>query len=1085
LSELQAEPKALLYGEDARLSLLAGIDAVANAVKVTLGPKGRNVVLDIGDAGPLLSKDGVTVAGEIELTDVFERQGARLAREVAVSTTGKSGDGTTTATLLTQAILRHGMSVVTAGADPNALRRGIEHAVKQVVAHLKDVQSRDLDGPEQIARVATIAANEEEVGAVIGEAFAEVGQDGLVHTVANDRHGVELEFTDGMSFRAPYASPHMATDEETMQAVLEEPYIAISGDRPESADDLLPLLDKVIPTGKPLLIIAEEIAGEALATLVVNKQSGLLTSVGIKTPEIRHQRDVMHDDLAIMTAGTSISGEYGLTLADVELGELGRADKVVVDGEYTTIVRGWGDPDDIRERVEKIRTELREDPHLNEYERNKLRERIARLSGRIATIRVGAATENELGERMHRVEDAVQATRVALHEGILPGGGVALLNAQAAIDASGLSREEQLGAEIIRKALEEPIRQIAWNAGYEPSVVAARVRGLAAGHGLDAATGEYGDMVEAGIMDPTLVTRTVLEHAASIAKTVLLTEAVITRAPAHDDLEREARGVNDYAHQVIQRPPRQLKFAEDARSDLITGIDAVAEAVKVTLGPAGRNVLLGHAGGGQTITNDGVTIAGEIALAESFTNQGALFVRHVSADTNKIAGDGTTTATVLAQAIVRHGLTNVAAGADPMALRRGIERAVDQVSDDLKRQSRDVAGRQEIARVATISSGDEEIGEVIADAIERVGNDGALSVQDGQTLGLELEVGDGMRFDRGWLREDLTTDELHKEAVLDDAYVLLVDEKVSSAARLAPILDKVRQTGRPLLIVAEMIEGEALEILVMNKARGLMTAVGVVAPVFGELRRRFLEDIAVLTGGVPVQEDLGHTLERIDVSQLGRAKKVVVTALNTTITGGAGSEEAIEQRIRQIRAEMDVRGQSHFDLGKLRERLANLIGGIAVIKVGGATEIEARERRHRVEDAVQATRAARTEGILPGGGVALLNAQAAIDPTGLEPDEATGAGIVRRALEEPLRQIATNAGAEPSVVVSRVRAMRAGEGWDAAAGTYCDLLEAGVIDPTMVTRAALEHAASIAKNVLTAECIISGPRAISAELPYT
>jgi chaperonin GroEL len=1075
--------KQITYGAEARAALLAGIDAVADAVKPTLGPKGRNVVLDIGDGGPLITNDGVTVAGEIELPDVRERQGARLVKAAAEGAVGVAGDGTTTAALLTQAIVREAIRNVSAGADPIALRRGIARAVEQAVAHLREKQSRAVAGADQIVRVAAVAADDPALGEVIGNAFAAVGKHGVVTVQANDRNELELELIEGMRFRGGYVSPHMVTDPDRAEAVLEDAYVVISGERPSSADELLPLLDKVIATGKPLLLLGERVSGDALATLVVNKLRGLVTCVAVPTPEYGPQRRLMHEDLAILTGGLPVTQELGLTLDNIQVWQLGRAERIVVDRDTTTIVGGRGDRERIEQRIRQIRTELEQNGHLNEYERDKLRERMARLGGRVAVIRVGAATETELAERMHRVHDAVQATRAALHEGIVPGGGVALLNAQPAIETSGLAPDEATGARVLRRALEEPLRQIARNAGFDPAAVVATIGGRDAGFGLDAATGSYCDLVEAGVIDPLLVTRSALEHAASIAKVVLVTECLATRSAQDDDLVEEGRRLNDEAHQVVRRPPRTLKHGVEARGALRAGIDAVADTVRVTLGPRGRNVLLARAGGGPTITNDGVTIAGEIELGDSFANQGALLARHVASATNAIAGDGTTTATVLAQAIVREGTKNIAAGADPMALRRGIEHAVDAAVRHLReQQSREVATREELARVATISANDEEVGRVVADAIDTVGNDGALSVEDGHTTGIELELADGMRLERGWLASDMVTDEVRKEAVLDEPYVLLADQKLTSGERLGPLLGRVAQTGRPLLVVARMVEGDALQTLVTNKLRGALLSVALVTPEFGERRTRVLEDLAVLTGATPVTEDLGLSLETIRLEHLGQARRVVVDQTTTTIVGARGDPAAVAARIAQLRAELESRGQTHFDRGKLRERMARLVGGVAVIKVGAPTETELRERRHRVEDAVQATRAARTEGIVPGGGVALLNAQAAIDVTGLPADEATGAAIVRRALEEPIRWIAANAGYEPSVVVDRVRGRSAGEGFDAAAGVYRDLYDAGVIDPTMVTRSALEHAASIAKTALTAECIVSGPPAMTPAL---
>jgi chaperonin GroEL len=1072
--------KEIRYNAEARAALMAGIDAVADAVKVTLGPKGRNVMLATGTGDVVVTNDGVTIAGEIELEPIFERQGARLVREVATSTNDIAGDGTTTATLLAQALVRHGLRNVSAGAQPLALRRGIELAVEQVVAHLRDEQSVTISERDQIARVAGIAAGDAQVGAVIGEAFAGSGAEAVVRVEYRDSPGLELEFIEGMQFPGSYLSPHMITDPDRREAVLENPYILISGERLSAARDVLPLLEQVIPTGRPLLIIAEHIEGEALGTLVLNRTQGALNVVAVPTPEyMRRDRQRMHEDLAVLTGGVPMSQELGVGLHAVRLVHLGEAARVVVDSRSTTIVDGKGDAGAVQRRIDLMRAELEVDDSLNDYDRDKLRERIARLGGRVAAIRVGAATEPELLERRLRMEDAVRATRAALTEGVVAGGGAALLHARVAIDASGRDADVVTGAEIVRRALEEPLRQIARNAGLEPSTAVATVGTLGPREGLDAATGEYVDLFEAGVIDPTLVTRSALANAASIAKNVLTTECVVTGLQS-EDLTEAVRRVNDNAHTVIHRPPRELVYGADARKLLQAGVDAVADAVKVTLGPQGRNVLLTSAEHGLTITNDGATIAAEIELAAGFERTGARLVRQVASSTNEVAGDGTTTATLLAQALVRHGMRNVAAGAHPLALRRGIELAVDQVVADLRdRQAVPVTERDQIARVAGLSAGGPEIGELIAKAIDIVGNDGSLSIQDGQTMSLELEVSEGARIGAGFISPDMATDEGGAEAVLDYPYILLVDHKLDSGTELGPVLNLVAPTGSPLLVIAEMVEGEATRTLVTNKLRGVLTSVAVLAPEFGERRQRVLEDLALLTGGMPIAADLGLSLETVQLAHLGRARRVVVDRTTTTILEGQGAPEGIALRTQQLRQEMEERGTTQFDKGKLVERLARLVGGVAVIKVGAATETEARERRHRVEDAVQAARAARTEGVLAGGGAALLHARDAIDASGEEPDVVTGAEIVRRALEEPLRQIARNAGIEPSAAVAAVGALGPREGLDAQTGRYGDLFEAGVIDPAMVTRSALANAASIAKTILTTECIIAGPAALS------
>jgi chaperonin GroEL len=520
---------------------------------------------------------------------------------------------------------------------------------------------------------------------------------------------------------------------------------------------------------------------------------------------------------------------------------------------------------------------------------------------------------------------------------------------------------------------------------------------------------------------------------------------------------------------------KELKYGAEARGALQDGVDAVANAVKVTLGPKGRYVVLDKKFGAPTITNDGVTIAREIEIEDVFDNQGAQLVREVATATNDVAGDGTTTATLLAQTIVHAGLKNVAAGANPLALRKGIETAVNQVVDNLRdKQSTEVGGKEQIAKVASISAADEEIGDVIAEAIEKVGKDGVVNVEEGQTFGMELEFTEGMQFDKGYISPYMVTDQDRMEAVLEDPYILIANQKIGNVRELLPVLEAVTQGGKPIVIVAEDVEGEALATLVVNKLRGTVNAVAVKAPGFGDRRKRMLEDIAILTGGEVITEDMGLKLENTQVSQLGKARRVVVGKDDTTIIDGAGEKDQIEGRINQIRSEID-NTDSDFDREKLQERLAKLAGGVAVVKVGAATETEMKEKKHRVEDALQATRAALEEGIVPGGGVALLNAQDAVSSDGLDGDTATGVEIIRKALEEPIRQIAENSGFEGSVVVNKVRDLKPGEGLNAGTGEYGDLVADGVIDPTMVTRSALQNAASIAKNILTTECIVAEP----------
>jgi chaperonin GroEL len=516
-----------------------------------------------------------------------------------------------------------------------------------------------------------------------------------------------------------------------------------------------------------------------------------------------------------------------------------------------------------------------------------------------------------------------------------------------------------------------------------------------------------------------------------------------------------------------------ITFQEEARRSLERGMDQLANAVKITLGPKGRNVVLEKKWGAPTITNDGVSIAKEIELEEPLERIGAELVKEVAKKTNDVAGDGTTTATVLAQAMLKEGLRNVAAGANPMSLKRGIERAVELSVEQIKNQAKEIEGKDEIAHVAAISAGDPEIGEQIAEAMDKVGKDGVITVEESQTFGMELELVEGMRFDKGYISPYFVTDAERMEVSLEDPYILLANQKISAVKDLLPVLEKVMQSGKPLAIIAEDVEGEALATLVVNKIRGTFRSVAIKAPGFGDRRKAMLQDIAILTGGQVISEEVGLKLENATLDLLGRARKLVVTKDETTVVEGQGSEDDIKGRINQIKTEID-KTDSDYDREKLQERLAKLSGGVAVIKVGAATEVELKEKKHRIEDAVSATKAAVEEGIVPGGGVALLQAQAGLDKVDLEGDEATGANIVRRALEEPLKQIAANCGLEGGVVVERVRSEGTnGYGFNAETGEYGDMMKFGVIDPAKVTRSALQNAASIAALFLTTEAVIA------------
>ncbi|ALX49123.1 chaperonin GroEL [Lentibacillus amyloliquefaciens] len=517
---------------------------------------------------------------------------------------------------------------------------------------------------------------------------------------------------------------------------------------------------------------------------------------------------------------------------------------------------------------------------------------------------------------------------------------------------------------------------------------------------------------------------------------------------------------------------KELKFSEEGRRAMLRGVDTLADAVKVTLGPKGRNVVLDKKFGSPLITNDGVTIAKEIELEDQFENMGAQLVSEVASKTNDVAGDGTTTATVLAQAMIREGLKNVASGANPVGVRRGIEQAVEATVNQLKGISEPIEGRESISQVAAISSDDDQVGNLIAEAMERVGNDGVITIEESKGFNTELEVVEGMQFDRGYASPYMVTDQDKMEAELEDPYVLITDKKIGNIQEVLPVLEQVVQQGKPILIIAEDVEGEALATLVVNKLRGTFNAVAVKAPGFGDRRKAMLEDIATMTGAEVITEDLGLELKNATMNQLGRANKIVVTKDNTTIVEGAGDPEGITQRVSQVRAQAEET-TSDFDKEKLQERLAKMAGGVAVIKVGAATETELKERKLRIEDALNSTRAAVEEGLVSGGGTAYINALAKIGALNLTGDEATGANIVLRALEEPIRQIAHNSGLEGSIVVERLKGEDLGVGFNASNGEWVNMVDAGIVDPTKVTRSALQNAASVSAMFLTTEAVVA------------
>ncbi|HEY8467531.1 MAG TPA: chaperonin GroEL [Solirubrobacterales bacterium] len=1081
--------KRLLYDGEAREALRAGVEIVARAVGTTLGPKGRYVLLTRrgdwtrGDEGGLtVTNDGITVARDLEVEDLFARQGVRLMREVAGTTNHASGDGTTTSTLLARAMVDEGLRLVAAGADPVALRRGIEWAADRVVAHIAERISIPVEDEDLLTRVTTIAAGDEEIGLRVVDAFALVARTGGVVDVEPWFEGDEItvEHTRGARVWGGYVSPLMITDRERAEAVLEEPYILIANQEIETAAQLAPVLERVAPTGKPLLVVADHFHDEAIALLVQNKERGILPCAAVKARFLGGHRRRHLQELAILTGGESIDPVIGLRVPDTRLEQLGRAERVVLTRNTMTIHGGAGDPAEIEARIARIEREIA-DPEATDWDRDRARERIGILADGLALIKVGAPTEVEIEERRLRTEDAVQAGHWALEDGIVPGGGVALLRCQEALDGAQLPADEALGAAVVARALEEPLRRIAANSGFEPSVVVERVRGLGPREGLDAETGRYVDLVEEGVIDPTRVVQAAVANAASIAKTVLLTECVVVE-PRPPDPPQDPKEMPD----PRRIPPKRMLYGAEARASLAAGVRRVADALRVTLGPYGRHVMfrkrppdihpLDPRPDPNTfpivVTNDGVTIARHLELGDGFEAKGVELALAVASTANDDAGDGTTTATLLADAIVSAGQRNITAGADPLAVRRGIDWAVERAVERLRELAVEVEGREQCAQVATISAVDEEIGELVAEAFDRVGRDGVVNYEEGQSTALELDVAMGMQWDRGYVSRSFLLDPSRGEIALENPCVLVADLALTTAEELVPLLDRVASTGRPLLIVCVDVTGEALDLLVANNAQGRLPCLAVRLPDFTQWRRRNADDIAAFVGAEAITPETGISPGRVQLAQLGGAKRVVARFGRTTLLEGGGDPAAIEERADSIRRAI-ADATLEFERDKHRARLARLAGGIATIRVGAPTETEAKEKLLRVEDAVRATRAALEEGIVPGGGVALLRAREAIDPAALEGDERTGAAILREALAEPLRQLAVNSGLDPSVVVERVAGLGPREGLDAARRDYADLIERGIVDPAKVVRCALESAASVAKTILVTECVVA------------
>ncbi|KAJ8446259.1 LOW QUALITY PROTEIN: hypothetical protein Cgig2_016030 [Carnegiea gigantea] len=1216
-TKINAMAKELYFNKDgsAIKKLQMGVNKLADLVGVTLGPKGRNVVLESKYGSPKIVNDGVTVAREVELEDPVENIGAKLVRQAAAKTNDLAGDGTTTSVVLAQGLIAEGVKVVAAGANPVLITRGIEKTTKALVSELK-LMSKEVEDSELADVAAVSAGNNYEVGNMIAEAMGKVGRKGVVTLEEGKSAENSLYVVEGMQFERGYISPYFVTDAEKMTVEYENCKLLLVDKKITNARDLINILEDSIRGGYPLLIIAEDIEQEALATLVVNKLRGSLKIAALKAPGFGERKSEYLDDIAILTGGTVIREEVGLTLDKAGPEVLGLAAKVVLTKDSTTIVGDGSTQEAVNKRVAQIKNLI--EVAEQDYEKEKLNERIAKLSGGVAVIQVGAQTETELKEKKLRVEDALNATKAAVEEGIVVGGGCTLLRLASKVDAirDKLDNdEEKVGADIVKRALSYPLKLIAKNAGVNGSVVSEKV--LSSDnprYGYNAATGQYEDLMASGIIDPTKVVRCCLEHASSVAKTFLMSDCVVVEikepeaVPAGNPMDnsgpyipyqligaqphilsltavwllvvmlfRDSWGLGPCFEVLTEnRPPvlfyvlsaemtsmtsvgslaascgramdkkavssaeklssfastsstfslgrsqnvvlrksrsakinamaKELYFNKDGSAirKLQSGVNQLADLVGVTLGPKGQHVILEDSFGSTIVVNDGVTVAKEVELEDPVENIGVKLVRQAATKTNDLAGDGTTTSIVLAQGIIAEGVKVVAAGANPVLITRGIEKTTKALVSALKGMSKEVED-SELADVAAVSAGnDYEIGNLIAEAMSKVGRKGVVTLEVGKSAENSINVVEGMLFERGYLSPYFVTDAEKMIVEYENCKLLLVDKKITKARDLVKILENAITKGYPILIIAEDIEQDPLATLVVNRLRGSLKVAAIKAPGFGERRRDYLDDVAIVTGGTVIREEEGLTLGKAGPEVLGHSAKVVLTKDTTTIVGDGSTQEAV--------AEQD------FDKEKLNGRIAKLSGGVAVIQIGAQTESELQEKKLRVEDALNATKAAVEEGIVVGGGCALLRLSSKVD--GIKEkleneEEKVGADIVKRALSYPLKLMAKNAGANGSVVMEKVLASdNPRYGYNAATGQYEDLMAAGIIDPTKasdndlgfmqlnfhalnyippgscgvaieencnvvgctgvhVVRCCLEHASSVAKTFLMSDCVVA------------
>ncbi len=1044
-SEQEREQTAHWNVKPELVSLLRGVSKLADIVKVAFGPKGRNVAVKRSNGGTILTTDFRTIANEFRLPDPIENMGAHLARDVATKTRRTAGDGATTTVILAQSIFSEGLKAMNAGARSAALKRGIQFAVEVATKSLEK-QSNPVVSGKVVAQVGTISAdNDDEIGNLIALAIEKVGNDGAITVEESRTLETWLDVAEGTQFDRGYLSPDFVTDPERMEVVLENPLILIHEKKISSMKELLPVLEQVARLGRSLLVIAEDIEGEALATLVVNKVRGTLQVAAVKAPGFGDRRKAILEDIAILSGGKAVTEDFGLKLENIAVELLGKARRVIINSDTTTIFEGSGSPAAIDTRVRQLRAQV--EAATSDYDHEKLEERLAKLVGGVAVIKVGASSEIEMKAKKVRVEDALCAAKTAVDQGVVPGAGVAFIRCIAALQRLSAEADEQIGVDIVKGALEQPLRVIAGNGGFDADEAIQLAQGMSS---------------IANVPEPTHAVRLVLQNASAIAVHMLTTETVIAEVPQKTPFSAE--------------PLAYLPAATGQKTELMTlwlGVHHVSEAVRGTFGPRGRNAIIQRKDGNIIVTREGAAVVEYLELQDAQQNMGVQLVREAATRSLRLTGSGTVTTILLAESILA-GCTKAAnKSLNLTTLAGGIQKAARCVSDAIQRLSRPVSGNK-VERVATISANDDDvIGNLIASAIEKVGSGGVITVEESRTLETWLDVVEGTQFDRGYLSPDFVTDPENMEVVLENPLILIHQKKIGSMKELLPVLEQVARLDRPLLVIAEDVESEVLATLVVNKVRGTLQVAAVKAPGFGDRRKAMLEDLAILSGGKALTEGSDLKLEKVTVEHLGKARKVTIDSNNTTIIEGGGTSDAIEGRIRQLRAEVEATA-SDYDREKLQERLAKLVGGVVVIKVGATTKTEMKERKECIEEALRAAKAAIEEGVVPGCALVFVRASFELKSLRVSGDEQIGVEIVRRACEEPLRQLCFNADRNWTEVIELIgNDMRSDYGFNAVSGRHEDLVQAGIVDTAQSARLSFENAAALAVRLLTTEKLMA------------